>query len=474
MLRVAAPLIALALAGCSAAPPGGSLAVAVAGEDAAATAMANQLAAEASEATLITRAANGALAPGLATSWRFLDSGSDLILRLAPVRWPAPGATKGRELAARDVVASLQRSPRRYRSDLAAAGLARRGTARAPIARVVELSPRPATPHLLDWLAEPALAVRGRRGQAFPGPYAASKADGGWQLTRRSDLPGPSARAAAISIKPMPVDAAIADFAAGRLPLVVGAGLSGLGAARASGQGRAVRIEAVTGVIGLAIRPNGALADPRLRRAVLLAADGAPLANRLALAALVPQNRLWPGLPEPGDGRAQPRTDRQAEAAGLLAAAGFGAEQPLRLVLLVPPAADWQQLAQALATSLQPIGIELVLMTASKAQVRHDLALQEHVARVPDVLAFLAQWRCGRAQPCSAAADQQLAQAAETGNDLPRRLALAAAVEQEMLRDPAFVPLLRPVRWALVSRRISGFEANMLGRHPVARIASED
>ena len=51
----------------------------------------------------------------------------------------------------------------------------------------------------------------------------------------------------------------------------------------------------------------------------------------------------------------------------LLAAAGFGPGQPLRLVLLVPPAIDWQQLAEALAASLKPLGIELALMPDGKA-----------------------------------------------------------------------------------------------------------
>lgn len=476
MLRFAAPFTALVLAACSSAPPGGTLAVAVAGDGAPAAARAEALAAEASEATLITRGPAGELAPGLATSWRFLDQGSDLILRLAPVRWPAAGGdgrNRGRELAARDVVASLARTPRRHRPALQAAGLAGRGTARAPIARVVELAPRPATPHLLDWLAEPALAVRDRRGRPFPGPYAARRADGGWQLDRRSDLTQPAARPASIRITAQPVEASIAHFAAGRVQLVLGAGLAGLGAARASGQGRAVRVEAVYGVIGLAIDTGGPLADPRLRQALLLAADGAPLANRVALAALVPQNRLWPDLPPPGDARARPAAERRAQAARLLADAGFGPGRPLRLALLVPAAADWRQLAETLATSLSPMGIDIAIVRAGTASARHDIALVEQAAPVPDVLAHLALWRCGKARPCSAAADRQLAAARAAGSDAGRRLAMAAAAEELLMADPAFVPLLRPVRWALVANRLGGFQPNPLGRHPLGRIAPE-
>lgn len=466
MLRVAVPLLLLLLAGCSSGPPGGTLAVAVAGDGPDATAMADHLAAEASEATLITRGAGGELAPGLATSWRFLDSGSDLILRLAPVRWPATSG-QGRELTARDVVLSLARTPRRHRPALAAAGLSARGTTRAPIARVVELAPRPATPHLLDWLAEPALAVRDRRGRAFPGPYATKRDGAGWQLERRSEIEQPAARAGRISITPQPVAAAIADFAAGHRAVVLGAGLAGLGAVRASGQGRAIRVEAVNGVIGLSLNPRGPLADARLRRAVALAADGSPLANRMALAALVPQNRLWPDLPPADDDRSRPAADRRALATALLAEAGHGPDQPLRLRLALPPGPEWRQLGEALATSLAPIGINVATAPPQSA----DLTLTELVAEVPDALAHLARWRCGRARPCNPAADRLLADAARAGSDPARRRQLAAAAEAQYMADPVFVPLLRPVRWALVGDRLTGFQANALGRHPLGRIA---
>jgi hypothetical protein len=41
------------------------------------------------------------------------------------------------------------------------------------------------------------------------------------------------------------------------------------------------------------------------------------------------------------------------------------------------------------------------------------------------------------------------------------------------MADPAFIPLLRPVRWALVANELSGFQANLLGRHPLGRIAGD-
>ena len=77
---------------------------------------------------------------------------------------------------------------------------------------MVELAPQPATPLLLDWLAEPALAVRDRRGRLFPGPYVLEKDGGAWRLQRRSERPLPDARAASIRIAS--VDAAAAAAAA--------------------------------------------------------------------------------------------------------------------------------------------------------------------------------------------------------------------------------------------------------------------
>jgi oligopeptide transport system substrate-binding protein len=477
MRRLILPAFALLLDACSGGRPGGDLDVAVVGEGT----LAEELAQEASRATLIRRGSGGEVVAGVATSWRFLDDGDDLILRLAPLRWPGAGEKPGLELVAQDVALGLRRSGNEGRAALAAAGLSKRGTARAPIARVVELAPLPATPLLLDWLAEPALAVRDRRGRLFPGPYVLEKDGGAWRLQRRSERPLPDARAASIRIASVDAAAAVSAFAKGEVQLVLGEGLAGLGAARAAGQGRALKLETVPGVIGLAINAkSGLLTDVRLRRALLLAADGAPMANRLALAQLVPQNRLWDGLPPPSDDRARPAEERRALTAALLREMGVGPEQPLRLSLLVPAGSEFQALAETLAANLQPLGISLAVQrarpggfAAARRSGAADLALVEQTARVADVVAHLDQWRCGRVRPCSGTADRLLDDAAAAGNDLTARQAAAAAAEAALMADPAFIPLLRPVRWALVATELSGFQANLLGRHPLGRIAGD-
>ena len=473
---------ALLLAACSNQPQGGELKVAVIGDGG----LAEHLAAEATTATLVQRGANGELATGLATSWRFLDDGDALILRLAPVRWPGSDGAAGAELVANDVVNSLRR-PRNAeaRAVLAEAGLTARGTTRAPIARVVELLPRPPTPFLLDWLAEPALAVRSNRGVAYPGAYAETRSEGVISLDRRGGDARADARAARIRIEQPDVAGAVRRFIAGEVHVVLGEGLAGLGTVRAGATGRALVVEPVHGVIGLAINPNlpprgkagkaGALADPRLRQALLLAADPDALANRFALSALQAQYQLWDGLPPPADARAQPRPDRLVQAAALLAEAGYTPAAPLALTLLIPPHAEAELIAREIAASWAPLGIGLKILRNTQAAAtdlpRHDLALRQLVAQVPDAVAHLARWRCGQVQPCSAEADRLIGEARRAGTDLATRAAAITAAETALMADPAFIPLLRPVRWALVANGVTGFEANAQARHPLGRLA---
>ena len=70
-------------------------------------------------------------------------------------------------------------------------------------------------------LAEPALAVRDRRGRLFPGPYALDKDAGAWRLQRRSERPLPDARAASIRIASVDAAAAVSAFAKGEVQLVL-------------------------------------------------------------------------------------------------------------------------------------------------------------------------------------------------------------------------------------------------------------
>jgi peptide/nickel transport system substrate-binding protein len=86
---------------------------------------------------------------------------------------------------------------------------------------------------------------------------------------------------------------------------------------------------------------------------------------------------------------------------------------------------------------------------------------------------YLRNFTCDRGPVCSPEADQALALARETPNVAERRAQLALA--DALLRDTAaFVPIASPVRWNLVSARMTGFRPNPFGRHAPGELIAEE
>jgi ABC-type transport system substrate-binding protein len=86
---------------------------------------------------------------------------------------------------------------------------------------------------------------------------------------------------------------------------------------------------------------------------------------------------------------------------------------------------------------------------------------------------YLRNFTCDRVRPCSPDADAALAGARET-QDVGERRALLAKADRLMTDSMLFVPIASPVRWSLVSPRLTGFRRNPFGRHdPGELIANE-
>ena len=301
----------LALAGCGGdQPEGPRLTITVAGHP---DGLAQELAAEATGVTLIAQGSGGDLLPGLASSWRFVDDGRTLILRLKPLRW-----SDGTALEAKQVVASFRKAagrgePALLASDITGAERIAEGDlpaaklgALAPIARVVELRLTAPAPLLLAWLADPGLAItrpapkasKDNKTPAVPtlALYAAAGPAERQVLKRRRREASPDARPAEITIAATPdIGAAIASFTAGKSDIVIGDGLAGLGEARAVPPRDALRLDALWGVYGYRANVrSGPLSDPRTRRALSLAIDRPALAGSFGLAAIEPAAGLVP------------------------------------------------------------------------------------------------------------------------------------------------------------------------------------
>ncbi len=487
--------LALATAGCgSEQPEGAMLTVTVIGDAAAPGSLATRLVDEATRPTLVTRDGAGETQAGLATSWRFVDGGHSLILRLRPAKW-----SDGKAFQAREVVTALRRAAARRDGVIGDSGLAgadailagRSPVARlgvfAPISRVVELRLAAPMPQLLGWLAEPGLAVT--RADATLAAYTVSGPAPRRVLTRRVMAATPDARPAAIIVAAHPdSDAAIADFIAGKVDVVVGDGLSGLGAARTLPRLDTLRIDTLWGVYGYrfnSARP--ALADQALRRALAMAVDRAALAAGFGTLALTTvEGPLPPGLADQAHAGASTNADaddwtrltmpaRRALAARLLAAAGITPTTPLRLTLLMPQGREHRRIAELVAADWAPLGVELAVSEVDSAARDRlvaagdfDLAVSEMSVPAADASAFLARWRCSRSF-CDRDFDTALA--AARAADVAARPAFLAAAEARLIVDPPQLPLFVPVRWALVARKVEGWTPNRAASHPLARLA---
>ncbi len=484
---------ALLLAGCGASPEGAQLAVTVVGEPN--HGLARRLEAEATQPGLVARDGSGQVVAGLASSWRFLDKGSSLILRLRPVKW-----SDGRALTANDVVAALRRAAARREPALGFAGITgaplpgKAGVgklgASAPISRVVELRLAGASPQMLGWLAEPGLGIiRPGDKAATLAAYAASGPANARLLTRRGDVASPEARPAAIRIATADSRSAIAGFARGDSDIVFGEGLAGLGEARTVARADALRLDPAWGLYGyVANSRKGPLADAGVRRALAMAIDRPGLVARFGIAAIAPADGLLPhdrsATAAAGETLPAEMTDwlspdvaaRRDEARRLLAAAGYSAERPLRLVVLLPPGRDHRNVADIVGNDWRAIGVVLAAseMAASAIEGRiargaFDLALTEAALPEPDPAAALARWRCRAGPHCNPAADALL-DAALVAPAAERSVLLARA-ETEFLNGPPLIPLFTAIRWALVARGVDGWVPNRAASHPLGRLA---
>jgi ABC-type oligopeptide transport system substrate-binding subunit len=285
-------------------------------------------------------------------------------------------------------------------------------------------------------------------------------------------------------------DAAVARFVRGDTDLVVGDGLAGLDAARRLAPRGTLRSEATWGSYAyLANLQAGPLADPRVRRALAMAVDRETLVRGVFnRAEVVPLVSLVP--PDAGAGPVAPVPDwaaldlpaRRALALQLLAAAGFGFGHPLRLTLLLPPGADHDTVAAAVARDWALSGVALDIrrlappaMRAALAAGTYDLALVERTAPAAQALFFLRPFTCAGSggRYCNPGADALIESARAMADEGARAAALAHA-ETAMLADTPMIPLFVPLRWALVSRRVGGWTENQGGQHPLAALSLGD
>lgn len=407
----------------------------------------------------------GQIVPGLAERWNVSDDGLSYIFRLGDARWPDDG-----RVTPRAIVRQLR----------AAASPGGRNPLRGVLTGIEEIvatndvieirlvAPRP---NLLHHLARPELAIIEEGSGA--GPFGVRRDEHGHLLLVRAVPDGEGEREETVALATERAALAVALFDRGLADLVLGGTLNDLPVARAADPpAAALRIDPAAGLLGLAVvDTSGPLASAELRRAMSMAIDRDAIIAAIGIEGLQPRfgltttdlsNLAAPAIP----GWAPfPLAARRNEARRLVAGIG-----PLQrsVRVAIPDGPGYRLLFAHLRRDWAGIGIDAVRVDLPRSA---DLRLIDDVAPSRGAAWYLERFTCARAPVCDAAADTALA-AARTARDPAVRAAQLTEADRLLTDAVVYVPLTTPVRWSLVSRRITGFRANPFAVHSLTDLVA--
>lgn len=409
--------------------------------------------------------AGGNIVSGLAERWNVSDDGRSYIFRIATAQWP-----DGRKITAHQVVRALKRQLASRSKNPLKDTLGVVEDVVAMTDRVIEIRLRAPRPNLLALLAQPEFAIQ-RSGQAT-GPFKLDTTPGaGGELRLFREVlsaDGETTRRDEVLLGSAGARDAIVAFAKGQAHLVLGGTFVDLPYAQAVRVPRgSLRFDPASGLFGLVpTSAEGPFADPGVRRLLGQAIDREALVTALNVPGLAARATvLEPGLDgvtavvQPawfGTPMDQRRPLLASEASRIL-----GAEKrpPIRIFLPEGPGA--QRLLARLTADWGAIGFTV---ERAKSAGAADFRLVDEVAPSTSPAWFLRRFRCGAVPLCDPETDTLLSAARETqvsGQRSALLLQAAGRIDEQQL----FMPLTAPIRWSLVSSRISGFAGNRYARH---------
>lgn len=415
--------------------------------------------------------ASGEIEPALAQSWIVSDDGLRYTFRIRRLEW-----ANGDRVTAQQVVTRLRASLSRASRNPLKPVLAAISDVVAMTDEVLEIQLRGARPNFLQLLAQPEMAII--VGSQGTGPYRITAAAGPIQLAppalgeeeaSEDSLP-------AIVLQGARTSVAVAQFVEGGVDFATGGTLGDLAIARAANPTRNTLVyDRPNGLFGLLFAgSDGLAATPEMRRALAMAIDREGIAARLSVPGFEARTALLPAglaeLPTPvqPDWAAMPLPMRRQEAARAVAAADPALPRILRVA--IPDAPGYRIVFAHLRRDWWTIGID-ARRVATDAPA--DLRLIDAVAPANLSTWYLRFFTCAANPVCDETADAALQTARLAATPAERRTALAEA--DRALADLApYIPIGTPVRWSLVSRRLTGFRANAFARHPPSELIAEE
>ncbi|MGQ0588300.1 MAG: ABC transporter substrate-binding protein [Sphingosinicella sp.] len=409
----------------------------------------------------------GEIEPALAQSWIVSNDGLRYTFRLRRSDWAGGGRVTAEQVAAR-LRAALSRASRNRLKPV----LAGIESIVAMTDDVLEISLRGPRPNLLQLLAQPEMGII--LDGSGTGPFRVAGQSGDRLLLA---LPpgeeGEPPESPPILLRGERAPAAIARFTLGSAELVTGGTVGDLPFVRAADPpGNRLVVDQAHGLFGLSFASaEGPLASAVVRQALSMAIDRDALVRALNVPGFTARNALVPGglaeLPRPATPvwATQPLPMRRELAARTIAAL----TEPLRLRVAMPEGPGYRIVFAHLRRDWRLIGVEAERVALGAAA---ELRLIDAVA--PSVLAswYLRHFTCDAARICDPAADQALL-AARTARTLPERRVQLATADQILAAATPYIPLAAPIRWSLVSPRLTGFRSNAFARHAPSELIDE-
>lgn len=416
----------------------------------------------------------GEIEPALAQSWIVSDDGLRYTFRLRRIDWPDGNRVTADQVAAR-LRASLSRASRNPLKPVlgAVTGIV------AMTDEVLEISLSGPRPNFLQLLAQPEMGIifNGRG----TGPFIVSHADAAGTLlvqrtTDTDEDPGEEGSGPpGLLLRGESAAVGIARFAQQESDAILTGTIGELPLVRAADIPTArLQFDPVAGLFGLAFgSAEGPLAEPEIRQALSMAIDRQTLANALRVpgiavrTALVPPGTVELVAPSQPAWAASPLPMRRELASRRIASLEL--DEPLRLRVAMPDSPGYRILFAHIRHDWRLVGVEAERVGP---EVQADLRLVDQVA--PSVLAswYLRHFACDSSEVCDPAADLAMEAARTALSRIDRRTQLATA-DGILAGLTPFIPLTTPVRWSLVSPRLTGFRTNQFGRHPLGELITE-
>jgi len=414
--------------------------------------------------------AGGDIEPGLAQSWIISNDGLRYTFRLGRLRWPDGTRVTAEQVVARLRAAAAPTSRNALRPLLGAIDEVDTMTD-----EVLEVSLKSPRPNFLQLLAQPEMTIL-RSGRGIGAFVAEPRPDGSVRLTpphRPEEEPDedPAASATPLVLRGGPAATAVARFALGEADLVLGGTSADLPFARAAHPRAASLVfDPAAGLFGLAFTGREGLGAAReVREALSMAIDRAALVAALGVPGLQPRQTLLPagieGISAPPPSWANaPTADRRAAAARIVAAAA-GPQRP-KLRVALPPGPGSRLLFAYLRRDWAAIGVDSERVAPGAPA---DLVLLDEVAPVTLASWYLRRFACEAAPVCDPKADEAM-EAARLAPTAEARRSLLLQADGLLAAASPFIALAAPVRWSLVSPRLTGFRANAFARHPAGEL----